>query len=79
MFKARSAASCCGLVSSWLSRRARIIVAEWMGWLNAPGRVWRAAAPPVLGTALAAWGLGAVRLPTVVGVPATAGRLILRR
>ncbi|OWJ86298.1 MULTISPECIES: MFS transporter [Paracoccaceae] len=50
-----------------------------LGWLNAPARIFQAAAPLVFGAALAAWGLNAIWLTAGVGVLTTIALFVLRR
>ena len=50
-----------------------------LGWLNAPARIFQAAASLVFGAALAAWGLNAIWLTAGVGVLTTIALFVLRR
>ena len=50
-----------------------------LGWLNAPARIFQAAASLVFGAALAAWGLNAIWLTAGVGVLTTIALFVVRR
>ena len=49
-----------------------------LGWLNAPARVLQAAAPLIFGSALAAWGLGALWVTGALGVASFVALMALR-